>query len=736
MNPGQPPPETARFARVLPFIVVAAACLFNAIAYQAELRGAAPEINDDVFHLGLIQRMSAAWEAGGNPLDTWVGYWGQGFPVLRYYQHLPHLVVVLAYRLLGQSVPLHVVYDAARLLMLTLLPLTFYLGSRRLGADRLTAAFIAVCTPLLGADPSQHHFLGFQPRSFLWSGGGLFAQLAAMLLFPLALGTVSQAALEGRRVAPAIGWLGATWLSHLVLGYTACLLGLIVLLRPEARGRRVAVALRLCGIYAGAAIVAAYLLVPTLLEAQWLSRSAWEPAEYWDSYGAQRVLNALVTGGLLDGNRPPVLTLLAGIGALLAGRSCLQPARHEHGFAMAALGIFVLGLLLFFGRPTWGSLLNLLPFSANLPFHRFICAVQFGGVLLAGYALARLAGAIAWSANDRRATVAAAASLAVLSPAIASTTTFAARNSTWIAEAAESWSAAGAPLEDALADFTVLDRTMPGRGYAGASWDWGREFRVGGVNVYHRWSAHDLPAISYMYHTMGLNSDLEPAFDATRRDHFELFNVRYVLADETRGLPTFARQRLIAAGLVSGLVETEGFFGVVGSAAFFRHAGNQAGPLRELNRAFIASGWHAEGRHVRIGWRPGDQASAAERPLPTDGSAGFERPPAWKPPRGIVISSRGDGDQYHARVRLDDPGIILFRMTYHPNWKAELDGEAVETVMLTPGYVGVPATPGDHAVTMTYRSPRWTRGLLWLGLGFLGLVAIVEARRRPNTVPR
>jgi hypothetical protein len=60
MNPGQPPPETARFARVLPFIVVAAACLFNAIAYQAELRGAAPEINDDVFHLGLIQRMNAA----------------------------------------------------------------------------------------------------------------------------------------------------------------------------------------------------------------------------------------------------------------------------------------------------------------------------------------------------------------------------------------------------------------------------------------------------------------------------------------------------------------------------------------------------------------------------------------------------------------------------------------------------------------------------------------------------
>jgi hypothetical protein len=33
-----------------------------------------------------------------------------------------------------------------------------------------------------------------------------------------------------------------------------------------------------------------------------------------------------------------------------------------------------------------------------------------------------------------------------------------------------------------------------------------------------------------MYHTMGLSSDLEPSFDSRRRDHFELFNVRYLLA--------------------------------------------------------------------------------------------------------------------------------------------------------------------------------------------------------------
>ena len=70
MSPGQPSPETARLARVVTVLLVAAACLFNALAYQSEVRVAAPDLNDDVFHFGLIQRMNAAWEAGGHPLDT------------------------------------------------------------------------------------------------------------------------------------------------------------------------------------------------------------------------------------------------------------------------------------------------------------------------------------------------------------------------------------------------------------------------------------------------------------------------------------------------------------------------------------------------------------------------------------------------------------------------------------------------------------------------------------------
>ena len=737
MNPGRPRREPSGLARLLPLVLVAAACLFNLVAYQAELTVTAPRVNDDVLHLGLIERMDQAWDEGGNPLDTWVGYWGQGFPVLRYYQHLPHLAVVVVHRVLGGAVPLATLYDGLRLLLLTLLPLAFYVGSRRLGASALTAAFIALCTPLLGADPSQRHFLGFQPATFLWSGGGLYTQLAAMVLLPIALGSVSRAALDGRRYAAAIAWLAATWLSHLVLGYVACLLGAVALLRPEARDQRSRVLLRLAAIYAGVAVVAAYLLLPTLLESRWLARSLWEPAAYWDSFGAAKVMAALFTGALLDGNRLPVLTFLAGLGAAWAVWSC-RPGRQceEDGFAVAALGMSAIALLLYFGRPTWGVALDLLPFSGSLPLHRLICAVQLGGLLLAGFALSKTVRWVARPPGPARAALAGVGALVLLSPAVVATAEFAAKNARWRGEAAEAWEASGARVDEALEQFRPLDHGSPGRGYAGSSWDWGRGFRVGSVNVYHRWSAHDLPAIGYMYHTMGLASELEPSFDPSRHDHHELFNVRWRLADDTRRLPPFARLLSTTPGLVAGTVETTGFFGIVGSVGYFNWHDADKRALFDFNRAFIASGWHARGQFVRVGWHEGDAATGDEIRLETGGALPPNGIPGHAAPRGTVLSASGHGDRYAARVRLEDPGYILFRMSYHPNWQALLDGEPVETVMLAPGYLGVRAAQGEHVLEMQYRSPVWIRVLPWAGLVFLGLLAWAQAGGSPSRSTR
>ena len=54
------------------------------------------------------------------------------------------------------------------------------------------------------------------------------------------------------------------------------------------------------------------------------------------------------------------------------------------------LVIFLLWLLLFFGRPTWGPVIGLLPLSQDIHMHRFIQGVHLGGAFLSATALAIL----------------------------------------------------------------------------------------------------------------------------------------------------------------------------------------------------------------------------------------------------------------------------------------------------------------------------------------------------------
>ena len=70
------------------------------------------------------------------------------------------------------------------------------------------------------------------------------------------------------------------------------------------------------------------------------------------------------------------------------------------------------------------------------------------------------------------------------------------------------------------------------------------------------------PAISYMVHTMGLNSDLEPCFDPSRRDHYDLFNVRYLMSYDPGFLPDFATDRTQLPGIYAAAVDTPGYIGI------------------------------------------------------------------------------------------------------------------------------------------------------------------------------
>src|SRR6185503_12932151 len=56
--------------------------------------------------------------------------------------------------------------------------------------------------------------------------------------------------------------------------------------------------------------------------------------------------------------------------------------------------LFVLWLLLWFGRPTWGALLDLMPLSQNFYFHRLGSGVHLAAIYLMGIGLAAAVGLV------------------------------------------------------------------------------------------------------------------------------------------------------------------------------------------------------------------------------------------------------------------------------------------------------------------------------------------------------
>jgi uncharacterized membrane protein YfhO len=108
----------------------------------------------------------------------------------------------------------------------------------------------------------------------------------------------------------------------------------------------------------------------------------------------------------------------------------------------------------------------------------------------------------------------------------------------------------------------------------------------------------------------------------------------------------------------------------------------------------------------------------AERPDPggVDGSTADVRfpEPAAPPDRGRVESVERHGEDFVATAEANRPCVLVLKMTFHPGWKATIDGRAAPTIHVLPSYVGVPLEAGSHRVELRYEpGPQKT----WLALG-------------------
>jgi hypothetical protein len=474
-----------------------------------------------------------------------------------------------------------------------------------------------------------------------------------------------------------------------------------------------------------------------------MTRSVWEAQEKYDSVGLlQReggrwrgALAQLAKGELLDDRsfgdpapaegvrsalelgwvHTPSLTLLAAAGALIA----LRRGRRDP-VAAGLLALFVLWVLLYAGPRFWGDAIRLLPLAGGLHFHRLIVPVQLAAVGLAGLALAaaieRIARLPAW-----RAAALALATALLLAPALRERVHTSALRASWQAETRLAAAADAGSLERLR---EALAREAPARSYAGRSKNWGKAYAIGWVPVYARLMGADLDQLSYPYHNFSYTADVQSYFDERRPSHYDLFDVRWVLAPEAQALPSFLTVRSRDGRHQLAESRAGGYFGLID--AFGRYGGDARSHF-EATRDWLASSGPDRGWHP-VFEPPG--TGAAELPSYRKASLPLGDPP----PRGEILSQRVEPGLGIADLSAARATHLLFKVTHHPGWRADLDGEPVLVLRVAPGFLAVAVPPGRHRVRFAYQPPAWRRPLLLAG--WTVLLAFPWLERRLRRAPR
>lgn len=670
--------------------------VLNAIWLLPEITVSVASNNDDAFHWAFVQRGIDALQRGENILDFWVPGLGLGFPQFLYYQHLPHLSVILLHRALFGAVDPYLLFNLVRYVLLVAFPLTVWWSLRRMDLPPVAAAVGAAASSLLSSD----HLYGFDYDSYVWRGFGMYTQLWAMHLTFIALAGLWGLLQRGRGFLLTAIALAALALSHILYAYmmviSTAAMALASITRAGVAGR----AARLLAAGVVALLISSYMWVPALGSGQaFVDVSPYLQSWKYDSFGAPQVLSWLVTGRILDAGRVPVITLLVAIGLADA---VWNRTRQAVFFAV----LFVVWLVLFFGRPTLGPIADLFPLHEGLYFHRFIGGVHIAAIPLAGIGGAALVRLVLRAPVRWHLAPAAVAVPLLLAPAALERAGYYATGADWMRQT----DAAIARDGDAATVLRAAQQRAPARTYAGLRSNWGESLDFGipfrSVHLYNVLTFDGIPEVAPPYAGPSLNADLIYDFDDTRLDHYQLFDARYVIAPTGRRMPDFLRPIVPTTRYTLYEAPTGGIASYV--HVIQRRSARTQPEVFDVNRSWFRFSDTSSGS-IRFDYPATTSTSTAvDTPGCARGGTSYER---IAPARVDLI------------VECDTAATLQIKVTYHPNWFVTVDDRPTSTFMLSPSVVGLELPAGKHFVTAEYRSSSSKPALLVAGA--LGLALAI-----------
>jgi hypothetical protein len=701
-----------RWRRLLPWaplIVVGLTILFNLIVLAPNIL-TTHYANDSSVHVSMAKWAALRIQEGHLPFDGWYPYLDLGASRFHHYQSLPAIVTGALGVVVGTEGAFHwILY-----LMLALWPLCIYWSARLLGWGKWPSALAAVVSPLAVSQPS----LGYEWGSYTWAGYGVYTQMWGMWLLPLSWAFTWRAVSGRGPYWPAALVAGLTIAAHLLTGYLALLvIGVWVLIKPSEFLRRVG---RAVVVGVGSLAAVAWLIVPLVQDSKWTTQDPFSRNNVtYDSFGALKVLRWLGTGALFDNNRWPAVTILAAVGVVV----CIARFRRDER-ARALLGAEAVCLLLFFGRPTLGPVLDLLPGSGDLFLRRYVFGVHLGGFFLAGVGAAWLGKAAfrwarrSWSGERRRLKIAFGVTVfllvAFLAPAFAERGNYGLRQYSWIMSQRHLENTDGADLRALIAKAESLG---PGRFFAGQGRSWGKAYTLGVVPLDIELLYAMTDAVGFHRPTWSLSSPITQGVTASDFDIYQLFDMKYVIEPKD-ALPLVASRHIMDRGRWTlWQVTTSGYFDLVDSTH----------PAVEADRTNLRANMED--------WMRSDLVS--RKLFPAIAFAGAPPPPATDTPqggpRGTILQqiAKPEDGYFEATVNVDRRTFLMLKSSFDPRWRITIDGREVEPQMIAPSYVGHVLDPGRHHVVMEYAPYPNYLALFVVSIGsVVGLAFWDRSRRR------
>ncbi|MBI3955737.1 hypothetical protein HY339_00620, partial [Candidatus Gottesmanbacteria bacterium] len=359
-------------------------------------------------------------------------------------------------------------------------------------------------------------------------------------------------------LAPAAIFLTATAMGHLGLGIIA-MLSLVPLAIARLTKQTVIKFLLLAGTVI---FFLSYWIIPIFLNDNYHNISFWDPPWKFNSYGARETIVRLLNGDLFDWGRTPWMTVLVIVGLIGAAwpkgielgirnyelrKDNKNNQRtsdslfiiHNSYFAFALLFLFF--LLLYFGRTTWGPLVDLIPGMKEFHLSRFIVGVHAAGLFLAPIGIEWL-----YAKFHSRFPIKIITIITIIIvigiPIYRQTISYATYNDTLIKQANENHAKVKADEEELFAALRQAQGDAPGRVFAGRGGWWGKDFRVAETPYYMNLSTYGIPTVLWLPETWSPNSDVEQYFSEDQAKDYDLFGIRYVAAPPSQKPQLFWRR--------------------------------------------------------------------------------------------------------------------------------------------------------------------------------------------------